>query len=366
MIANRNALSLLLLLCFVLVRGQEERRNSFLDLHYYYGTIMEHNPDLLHLITENPNGVIVSWNKRTDGSQDWHHLYNFPDYGVSFTYQDLKNTYLGENFGLYAHYNFYFFKRRLMFRVGQGVAYATNPYDKETNFRNNAYGSTLLSSTYMMLNYHRDRIWKRLGLNFGVSLIHYSNANVKAPNTSTNSIVFNLGANYDLDSEPLRRERREVSNAYTEPVGYNLVLRGGVNESDIVGSGQYPFVVGSFYADKRINLKSALQAGVDVFFSEFLIEYNRYRVVSFFEEDREADADYRRIGLFLGHELFLGKTGILSQMGYYVYNPIEFENDVYLRLGLKRYFRPHIFGAVTLKSHWAKAEAVELGIGYRW
>lgn len=360
------ALILLCVLWFFPVCGQEEGHNSYLDLHYFQGIIMEHNPDLSHLISGNPNGVIASWNRRTDGSEDWHYLYNFPDYGVSFTYQDLKNTYLGENFGLYAHYNFYFLKRKLMFRIGQGVALTTNPYDEQDNFRNNAYGSTLLSSTYMMLNFKHERLVDRFGINLGLSLIHYSNANVKAPNTSTNSVVFNFGANYDLDALPIEREQREVSNAYTEPVGYNLVVRGGINESDIVGSGQYPFIVGSFYVDKRINLKSALQAGVDVFFSEFLLEYNRYRAISFPEEDRTGDEDYRRIGVLLGHELFIGKMSVISQMGYYVYNPIEFENDVYLRLGLKRFFGDRLFGVITLKSHWAKAEAVEFGIGYRW
>lgn len=366
MIAYRKALSLLLLLWFFPALAQEERRNAFLDLHYYQGIIMEHNPDLLHLITGNPNGVIVGWNKQTDGSEDWHELYNYPDYGVSFTYQDLKNRYLGQNFGLYVHYNFYFFKRRMFFRIGQGVALTTHPYDREDNFRNNAYGSTLLSSTYLMLNYKRERLAGRFGVNAGFSLIHYSNANVKAPNTSTNSLVLNLGVNYDLDAEPITREVRSVSNKFTEPVRYTLVLRGGINESDVVGSGQFPFFVGSFYADKRINKKSALQLGADAFFSEFLLEYNKYRAIAFPEEGRSGDEDYRRIGVFAGHELFLGRTSLLSQVGYYVYNPIEFENDVYLRLGLKRYFNDHIFGVITLKSHYAKAEAVEFGIGYRW
>ena len=48
----------------------------------------------------------------------------------------MKNDVLGNNFSLYAHYNFYFLKRHLMFRIGQGMAHNTNPYDnRETNFR---------------------------------------------------------------------------------------------------------------------------------------------------------------------------------------------------------------------------------------
>ena len=43
----------------------------------------------------------------------------------------------------------------------------------------------------------------------------------------------------------------------------------------------------------------------------------------------------------------------------------DFEGQVYNRIGLKRYFGDKFFGAITLKSHGAKAEAVEFGIGVR-
>jgi hypothetical protein len=56
----------------------------------------------------------------------------------------------------------------------------------------------------------------------------------------------------------------------------------------------------------------------------------------------------------------------VSQLGYYTYWPYAFENRVYNRLGIKRYFYKDIlFGVVTVKAHWAKAEAVEFGLGFR-
>jgi TRAP-type mannitol/chloroaromatic compound transport system permease large subunit len=51
--------------------------------------------------------------------------------------------------------------------------------------------------------------------------------------------------------------------------------------------------------------------------------------------------------------------------GYYAYYPFDFVDRTYLRAGLKRYFGDKWFAALTLKSHAAKAEAVELGIGIR-
>ena len=121
----------------------------------------------------------------------------------------------------------------------------------------------------------------------------------------------------------------------------------------------------STYVDKRINKLSAFQLGGDVFFSNFLKELIAYKSVAFPEENLSGDEDYRRIGLFAGHELFINKLTLLTQLGYYVYYPFDFEGLTYVRVGLKRYFYNKYFASITLKSHWAKAEAVEFGIGIR-
>ncbi|WP_417200479.1 acyloxyacyl hydrolase [Bizionia sp.] len=350
---------------FAALFAQDEPTNSYFDLNYFKGNIALHNNDILHLIKGHPEGFILSWNKKTFGNEDWEQRYGYPDYGVSFAYQDLKNDVLGTNYSLYAHYNFYFLKRNLMLRIGQGLGYTTNPYDKVENPRNNAFGTFLLSSTYLMLNYKRERIFDKFGLQAGFSLIHYSNANVKAPNTSVNSITFNLGVTYNLDEEDSEYQYTITKEKFTERIKYNIAFRSGINESDVVGSGQFPFYIVSAYADKRLGHKSAIQFGADVFFSKFLEELIYYKSVSFPEENVTGDEDWKRVGLFVGHELFINKMSIETQLGYYVYYPFDFEGQTYIRIGLKRYFGKKWFGALTLKSHGAKAEAVEFGVGIR-
>jgi len=308
---------------------------------------------------------ILSWNKKTFGNNAWEQRYNYPDYGVSFIYQDLKNDILGNNFGLYAHYNFYFFKRNLMFRIGQGLAHTSNPYDRIENPKNIAFGSTLLSSTYVMLNYKKERIIDRIGFQAGLSLIHYSNANVRAPNTSINTIALNAGITYNLEDESAEYVNDVSKEKFTEPIKYNFAFRSGINQSDIVGSGQYPFYILSAYADKRINHKSAIQFGTDVFFSNFLKELIRFQSTAELGNGVTGDEDFKRVGIFAGHELFINKMSIETQFGYYVYYPFDFEGQTYIRIGLKRYFGDKLFGAMTLKSHGAKAEAVEFGLGIR-
>ena len=346
--------------------AQEKQYTSYVDINYFKGNIALHNNDILHLITGHPEGFIISYNKKTFGHKAWEQRYNYPDYGVSFSYQNLKNEFLGDNYALYAHYNFYFLKRNLMLRIGQGLALTTNPYDKIKNYRNNAFGSTIMSGTYVMLNYKKERIVDKLGLQAGFSLLHYSNANVKAPNTSVNSITFNLGLTYHLDDEVLAYIVSDSLNEkFTEPVKFNVAFRTGINESDVVGSGQFPFYILSAYADKRINHKSAFQIGADIFFSNFLKEYIYYRSVSYPEEATSGNEDYKRVGLTVGHELFINRMSLITQLGYYVYYPFDFEGRTYIRIGLKRYFGKKWFGALTLKSHAAKAEGVEFGVGVR-
>lgn len=207
----------------------------------------------------------------------------------------------------------------------------------------------------------------KFGFQAGLSFIHYSNANVKAPNTSINSTNLNFGIIYNLDEEELQYQQTldAKDEKFTQPLKYNIVFRTGMNESDVVDSGQFPFYIFSGYADKRINRKSALQLGTDVFFSNFLRELIYYQSVSFPEENVSGNEDYKRVGVFAGHELFVNHLSLETQFGYYVYYPFDFEGRTYIRIGLKRYFGDKFFGALTLKSHGAKAEAVEFGVGLR-
>lgn len=362
-------LCLLLLFTFAISFAQEENRKYFsLDANYFYGTILEHNPNIAHLITGHPTGIILSLNQKTYGFKAWERRYNYPDFGYSFTYQDMKNPNLGKNYGLYAHFNFYFLKRNLMLRVGQGLAMTTQPYHQDENFFNNAYGSRILSSTYLMANYNRQNIYKGLGLQGGISLLHYSNADFKSPNTSTNTFTFNLGLNYLLEHEniPQYVEKDPNEKKITEPVNLNFALRGGVNTTGIIGSKKYPFYTFSVFADKVLNKKSTLQAGAEIFFSEAMEEFIYYHSVAFPQGGTKGDEDSKRIGIFVGHQLTFNKLSVITQLGYYAYYPFdEYVERLYNRIGLQRKISDHWMASVTVRSHAANAEAVEFSIGYR-
>jgi hypothetical protein len=143
------------------------------------------------------------------------------------------------------------------------------------------------------------------------------------------------------------------------------VIRGGLNESDYLNLGQHPFFVISAFADKRLSYKSTLQLGADFFYLPFLKKEIEYLSIAFPSAGVEGDEDFKRVGIFAGHELHINKLAVVSQVGYYVYYPYDFEGRTYFRVGLKYYLTEKLFSAITLKSHGAKVEGVEFGVGIR-
>jgi len=354
--------------CITYTQKKSPKTQSYFQLEYFYGNILIHQPNIEQIVQGHPEGFIFSWNKKNFGAEEWEQHYNYPDVGVSFSYQNYNSDIVGELYAIYGHYNFYFFNRtnknQLILRAGIGLAYNTNPYDRETNNQNISFGTHLNSSTYFKLYYQRERLFKNFGIQAGLSLIHASNSNVKSPNTGLNTWGATVGLNYNIEEEDSAFHQREISNKFKEPIKFNFIFRTGLNESEIIGSGINPFFVFSGYADKRLNRKSAIQFGTDIFISPFLKDYIAYWNINFPNKAVET-SDISRISLFVGHELFVNKFSIIAQIGYYVHYPFPYESRYYERLGLKRYFGDKWYAVASLKAHAANAETVEFGIGIR-
>ena len=349
-----------------LVSAQDFGDTEGLDVNFFRGNTMLHTPDLAQAITGHPEGVMVSFFKKTHGHQEWQSAYNFPDYGGYFLYQDFKSDILGKNYAIGAFYNFYFLKRHLTFKVAQGIAMTTNPYDRENNFKNRAFGSKYMANTDFILNYKKENVIDKFGFQTGFIFTHFSNGRLKSPNSGINTYNFNVGVNYNIDNIPNKpRDSTYRKMSFREPVKYNILLRAGFNESPTVGSGQKPFYHIGFYADKRLNRKSAIQLGTELFLTTANKEYIKYRAVAFPEDHLDANTDYKRVGVFVGHELFINRISIETQLGYYIYQPYKFDAAIYDRLGMKYYISKKIFTGLSVKTHGFLAEALEVVVGVR-
>lgn len=256
-----------------------------------------------------------------------------------------------------------------MFRISQGIGYTTNPYDKETNNKNNAFGTSILDNNYFLLQYCKQNLVGPFGLQIGFMFNHYSNGRFKAPNSGLNNYALNFGLNYnfDKDNERIQLDSLPDPKSFKERIKYNLAVRTGRSEGPVVGLKQRQFYHFSLYADKRIGRKSAIQLGTDIFLSRYLKDYIDHAAIAQYRDMPNVDpnVDYKRIALFAGHELFINKLSIESQVGYYVYKPFDYEIDFYQRLAMKYYLYKNVFTGIGLKAHGARAEAIELSLGIR-
>ena len=73
------------------VSGQETLQSSYIDVNYFKGNIALHNNDILHLIQGHPEGLIVSWNKKTFGKNSGLHLDKIYE-SIHSTKKDIKAT----------------------------------------------------------------------------------------------------------------------------------------------------------------------------------------------------------------------------------------------------------------------------------
>lgn len=356
----------ILLLAANFACAQEQRENNrIFELSYGYGTLLRHNKNVAHLVSVHPGVFSLTYSNKTFGSKRWQREYNYPDWGFTFQFTDFNNEVLGENYALLGHYNFYFLNRKLRLQIAQGFGFNTNPFDLSANPKNISYGSSFIFSTNIGFSYVEQQLFRDFGLKLGVALVHSSNGSLKAPNSGTNIVTFNAGLSYSPTSEEPHEYTVFEDEKVSEPIHLNLLFRAGINSSDYYSLGQQPFYVFSAYADKRLNYKSSIQLGAEIFFSEFLKKEIEYISIAFPQRNIDPDTDHKRVGLFAGHEFCIGDLGIETQLGYYIYYPYKYESRTYSRVGAKYFINDHWFGSAAIKSHSFNAEAIEFGVGLR-
>ncbi len=363
----KNLILMFFLLFTVLVSSQTATiEHNTVQMDFFYGRPIEHDKKLKKAIDGNSYGVLLSINNNSTKNSTFNKLYNYPKRGFSFLYQNFNSDVLGEVFGGYRHFNYNLKNTatsNLKLITAFGVGYATKSYNAISNPNNHAIGSKLLASAYLKLQFFKLLNKECLSLNTGLSLIHFSNIAFKNPNLGINTINLHLGLNYLLD--PLKTTpQQENTSILDEKLYFNLILRGGYNESLEIDSGLFPFYAVTFYASKTINNFSSFTFGTDYFKSEFL--KNHIKIKNLEEGKNYNENDYARIGLFVGHELIQNNFSFISQIGYTIYYPFPYVSRVYERFGLKYKLGKHLFSEVTMKINLFRAEALEIGLGYKF
>ena len=322
--------------------------------------ILAHTYAIRHLVVSHPTGFELNLQRQTTGAAPWHGWYQFPKVGVALTYYDFHNPVLGYVFAASPYVNKSISRgarHDFSFRLGAGLAYLTNPYDRYANHKNTIASSSLNATIQARLEYDY-ALTPHLGLLLGLGLNHYSNGATTKPNFGVNLPSVVLGLNYHE-----QRPAPQVNADAPAPVDvgrYFINLSTSLGSKQRTESDRQKYLVNSLTAvlGRRVNRKSNLLLGVEGF-------YDRSLKATLVDTTRAGlpQPKVLKAGAFLGHELLFGRLAFVSHLGFYVYEPYKSATFYYERLGLKYHFTHLLFGAVDLKLHGGKADVIEFKIG---
>ncbi len=353
---------ILLVACLVLFHLIAQSQEA-VSLSYSYGDIAVHTPLIEPLITGPVHGFSINYAFANYSGSEWRRLYNYPDYGLSYTYKDYSNPeHLGTSHSVTGFFQIPFLRIGHVFNAGfkgiTGLGVFTKKYNVLNNAENKAISSTLNITAetrlYSKINIHPVFLEYSFGLN------HFSNGLIKAPNLGINvfSNSFTMGYYFEEEAAPpktgiLQTERKESYEIWA-------VSSLGVKEMDG-------------------NPQKYLYSGVTVNFAVFLSQINKLGIGIDVHNDPSlmsyaSGSDlysrnprfYFRYGINLNHEFIFGNTGFFAGYGYYLkdtgYNP----SMRYYKVGFKYYYKK-LIGMVLIRAvPLFRADVVEFGFGYKF
>jgi hypothetical protein len=80
--------------------------------------------------------------------------------------------------------------------------------------------------------------------------------------------------------------------------------------------------------------------------------------------DSVTPSQVMQLGAVCSYSLFFDRFALKIQQGFYVMDAQRLNGSLYHRVGLRYAISNHLYAQLTLKTHFAKADYGELGVGY--
>lgn len=378
---------LLFLFSFLALNGQGEakrsdlefvRCNYHLEANYGLGRIVRHNSLFGPEVTELSHAFEFSYLRNTNGQKYWHQLSNYPSFISTFQYGSFGDK---EIFGsVYAlmiglehskRINFLgnsILNRNIKYRGGP--SWLDSPFDLISNIDNNVIGTHL--NLTLRLDYGYELILsEQLGIQLSATAQHYSNGKSALPNLGINMFSANLALRYYSDGKYLMKKNQSPKPSVELSKKHHLNLRMGFgrHENFIANGPKFPIYTFSVYASKNRGPLWTWLYGVEGSYYQSVSQY--------ILENETGDENPHRVATrlvpFGGFEVTLGLTSLVGTVGSYFYKPFLADGFLPTKLGVQQYLpafkddqAPSLFIGGYLKAHGAKAEYLEMGLGYRF
>lgn len=350
----RICLFILVLLPSTLTFGQKGH-DAWIEARGKMGFLAAHRSVMGHLATEHAYAVEVSYLLQSKGSKAWHQPYKYPVYGVTGFFGTVGNTeLLGHYIGVYGFVNFPFVSRKhyvFSGKMGSGVGYGTKPYDPESNLLDVAI-STHVNAQICLALENRFTFGPH-SITASIDMTHFSNGATKVPNLGLNLPYISLGYGHRIRKAP---DTVYVHEPFEKHWHLGVVAFGSVKEVAPIGGPKYPVVGLNLTARRFFRPKTGMEMSVDILYKQ--------AIMGFHPDVPKKPGEIIQVGIFTGYLLPMHRFHLLLGMGAYVRDKFRPDGLLYHRLGMRYVFDNGINIHLMLKSHWAKADYIEYGIGY--
>lgn len=338
----------------------------FAESKINYGFIASHHPDMDILVKKHFPSWDISFGINTSGAKAWHEAYLYPSYGITLFHANVGNReVLGNATALMPFFEFplYYLGKSVSqrFRLSAGVGYMSKQHDYYLNYKNTAI-STPFNAAITMAYTTNVKLSPKINIISAIGLTHLSNGAAQMPNNGINLPSASLAFRYQCGKLEM------IQNTQPEDIdkSWSLDLIGGYGYKSIYKTyDNKKFDV--FFLEsnvvKSIGYKSSLLAGLD-----FTFDKSDFEMIDRLQNiEVNHDLDILKYGFHIGHNLKIADLSISVIAGKYLYALEKREEEsVYDKIAIRYYFKNKYIFNIYLKSHFAIADYVGYGIGYRF
>jgi len=191
-------------------------------------------------------------------------------------------------------------------------------------------------------------------LSLGVDITHFSNCAFKIPNYGINIPYVSMSYARNLKEDSVSSIRKQIMKYRKLYFGTHGIF--SLKEINPHGSRKYPvFAIGA-YGRYYFQQKAGAELGIDVI--------SKQSVFDFEPQVDKTQLSIIQLGIYAGYILPLNHLHFFFGMGAYVRDRYQPNGPLYHRIGFRYQMSNGMYGNITLKTHWAKADYMEVGLGY--
>ena len=350
----------------------------------HYGKVFQMNDFLKGNRTGKPIDRVKTLSIRyiihTDGSKDWHQLYNYLDYGVGFNFSTYNEpVHLGNSYSLYAFIYSPIIKWKkftLKNDLAIGLSYVEKHWSVH-NIENNVIGSSLncyIQEGFVLEYLASNRFLIGLGFNFS----HISNGSMKKPNLGINTFSSQINLRYNFYDKEVKYnvERPDFKKSYDLAISlFGAVYNDMVELDNYAFDDSRRYIERDFYAFgltttayKNLNYKNNLGVGLSFGYDDFADNYfmrDNGKLLS----TTAPFLNRLNLSCFASYEYKINRLSAFADLGYYLIrktNPQSLPN-FFQRVGVRYRILDNAFASVAVRAaSLSVAHYVEWSLGFRF